>query len=180
MKEYHSLKNTLYKNWKRVNLELNRLNYYGGEFEEGTLLHGAVAHNFVGYVELLVKDRSDPNVENKFSSSTPLGMAQRFNYLPIISSFDDVINNDDNKEKKENEEKDTAQEEMDMQSLSLRYDVMYTYVFCFNLIFLFFFSFCLIGSAQKKETKYVTLCTIFTELYKFVCVKYLFFTMFGI
>ena len=49
---------------------------YLEKYEGGTLLHGAVARNFVGYAELLLKDRFDPNINNR-QNKTPVSLAER-------------------------------------------------------------------------------------------------------
>ena len=65
MKEFYDLERTLYKNSKK------QFNYYRIYLNVGTLLHAihsAVSHNFVGYVELLLKSGFDPNKKNKAGS----------------------------------------------------------------------------------------------------------------
>ena len=143
MTEYHGLKSTLYKNTngKQMNMDIEtsitRFNYYCGFGADGTLLHTAVSSNFVGYVELLLKDEFDPNIKNRaIMQDTPVSLAKQNNHMAILPLLEDAINSK-NGESKESEEKETEIEAMDMKSLSLRYDV--TYIFVFTLPF----SFCL-------------------------------------
>ena len=148
MKEYHELQNTVYENHKQVKIELNRFNYYCANRMDGTLLHCAAGRNFIGYVELLLKDRFDTNMQNRHQrEETPVSLAKHANNVLILSLLGHSIQCD-NKEKntnlkwddaKEKEtEKETSQEkeeEMDVQSLSLRYD-SFTNSFMSSIYFL--------------------------------------------
>ena len=100
----------MFKNFEEVNIELNGFNYYCGVGSDGTLLHGAACQSFVGYVELLLKNGFDPNMKSRHEDElTPVLTAKQEKQRAILSLLE------------ESEEK--QQEDMDMQSLSLRYDV---------------------------------------------------------
>ena len=142
MKEYHGLQNTLYSNLKQVNIELNRFNYYHCNDSDGILLYSAVCHNFVGYVELLLKIGFDPNVKIGYRHSwdtTMVSFVKQMNNLLMLSLFEDAIKNNQENENKQETER------MDAKSLSLRYDVMYR---IYHVFFCFFFE-CF--SHNKKE-----------------------------
>ena len=125
MKEYCALQNTLCNNFKQVNIQLNQFNY---DYHYGTLLHGAVRDNFVGYAELLLSDGFDPNKNNR-NHKTPVSLAHRNEGFLMKSLFKDVIehkeSNEDEKKEKENENEKCEEGQMDVGSLSLRYDVCF-------------------------------------------------------
>ena len=169
MKEYYGLKNTVYKNWKQLNMQLNQFNYYGANKKNGTLLHSAVSCGFGGYVELLLKDGFDPNSINRHEY-TSRRLAKRYNNVLILSLLGDAVKNE-NTESKEDEIQE--EKEMDMRSLSLRYDVMYILFFTSFLLFFFCLFWFLQNMMQKNND-------IFVGFHKFVHVYGLFFKMFGI
>ena len=142
MKEYYKFKNTMYdyKMKKNLSTELHRFNYYCYNEWDGSLIHCAVYNNFVGYVELLLKNGFDPYMTSRYSraagGNTPVSLAKEKHLVIVLSLFEDV-NIKYSKETKQNEkyegkENETGKEKekekenglnvMNMQSLSLRYD----------------------------------------------------------
>ena len=127
MKEYHELQSTLYQDSQRLKIETNRLNYFCADRSDGTLLHGAVDCDFVGYVELLVAHGFDPSTKGRYGEKwTPISIAQEKNRMVILPLLQNTIQstNKVSKEDEKKEEKEEEEEEMDIKSLSLRYDVM--------------------------------------------------------
>ena len=140
MKEYYGLKNALDENLKRVNIQLNRFNYYGG-----TLLHGATYCNFVGYAELLLKDGFDPNMKDRSDKNrTPVSIAQDIdNGFLMKSLFNEYCENEYDNDSKECKEYEEAT--MSLGSFSLRYDVCVLYMF-----FCIFFFVCLLRQVPQR------------------------------
>ena len=128
------MKNTLYESSDELKIELNRFNYYCMYKCDGTLLNCAVSCNFVGYVELLLRNGFDPNT--KKSKYTPVELAKQANYIPILSLLEDVIESD-NKEMKGDDENEGKEEDMNLRSLSLRYHVTFVcvliFISCFSI-----------------------------------------------
>ena len=120
MKEYSGLKNTFDDNFKKENRKLNQFNYYYDVWR-GTLLHGAVYGDFVGYAELLLKDGFDPNMKNRHKyHKTPVAAAQDGGFL-MKCVFNEYSKSDHDKDSKE----DCSEKEelsMNVGSLSLKYD----------------------------------------------------------
>ena len=60
-----------------------------------------VNHNFVGYVQLLLKDGLDPKMKNKhgYAQQTPISLAKRENRLLILSLFQVEISSDNTESK---------------------------------------------------------------------------------
>ena len=137
MKEYHRLKNTTYSISKQINIELHRFNYYCGNKFDGSILHCAVYNNFVGYVQLLLKGGFDPSMQNKYylrQYRTPISIAKTTKKVLMVSLLQEAINSE-KKENKENKEDEEKEAEMDMRSLTLRYD-SFTNSFMSSIYFL--------------------------------------------
>ena len=128
MKEYYGLylENTVDKNFKQVNIQLNQFNYYYPDYfgGGGTLLHSAVYRNFVGYTELLLKDGFDPNMNNR-RNKTPVSLAQDKGFLMKSLFSEDKKRDEDGKNEKE-KENENEKGQMNVRSLSLRYDVCFS------------------------------------------------------
>ena len=129
MKEYYQLKKTLHTNFKQMNIKINQFKYY---YNQGTLLHGAVCNNFVGYAELLVKDGFDPNIQSRGDRRrTTVSLSQRLREGYLMKSlFKDAINDSEEKEN-ENEYLECQDRQMNVRALLLRYNVC---ISCFSLI----------------------------------------------